>query len=87
MAGTIKDCKVYLNNKSLSAQIKNFGKYVEMYASAARETQSGTSLVGASPSGAAAGGKPTIIIDASNARWEVAFTPSDGQFSASLICQ
>jgi DNA topoisomerase-2 len=80
VAGTIKDCKVHLNGKSLSSTVKDFKKYVEMYAVAARDLQGGGALLGASPSGAAAGGKPTILLDTGNARWEVAFTPSDGQF-------
>lgn len=87
MAGTVHGVKVYLNGTNLSTKLKGFKQYVEMYAKAAQEMNGPSgeaSLVGASPSGtgaSAAGGKSIIIHERVSDRWEIAFTPSDGQFS------
>lgn len=86
MAGTVHGVKVYLNGTSLSGKIRGFKQYVEMYAKAAQEINAPAtaegSLVGASPTGASAtAGKTTIIYERVSDRWEIAFTPSDGQFS------
>ena len=83
MAGTVRDVKVHLNGSSLSTKIKSFKDYVAMYANAAHEisgSKHSAGLVGASPTGASSG-KPSIIFEKLHERWEVAFTPSDGQFS------
>lgn len=58
-----------------------------MYAKAAQEMNGPSGgdkdLVGASPAGAgaASSGKAVIIHEKVSDRWEIAFTPSDGQFS------
>ena len=70
MAGCIAGVKVHLNGTSLSTKVGNFKKYVEMYATAAQEM-----------SGVADTGKPPIIYEKFGDRWEVAFTPSEGQFN------
>ena len=83
MAGAVHDVKVFLNGERL--KIKNFKGYVEMYAKAAAEMNGKKAaaagpLIGASETGPGAG-KPTIIYERFSDRWEVAFCPSDGQFS------
>lgn len=84
MAGTVHGVKVYLNGTNLSTKIKSFKQYVEMYAKAAQEMNGGggddNSLVGAGPEGSA-NSKPAIIHERVSDRWEIAFAPSDGQFS------
>ncbi|KAI9012860.1 DNA topoisomerase [Gaertneriomyces semiglobifer] len=64
MAGCIRGVKVYLNDVRI--KVKDFKDYAEMYVNSG----SSTGLVG----------KPTIIYERPNERWEVAFTLSDGQF-------
>ncbi|KZT08970.1 type II DNA topoisomerase [Laetiporus sulphureus 93-53] len=71
IAGTVKDVKVYLNDKLL--KIKTFKQYVELYVNSAAEQASDAS-------GGAAQAKPTIIYEQVGPRWEVAFTVSDGTF-------
>lgn len=80
VAGTVRDCKVYLNGKQL--HIKDFKAYVSMYANAAAAvaTANGNALAGASLDGSAAGSKPSIIYERFGDRWEVGFAVSDGQF-------
>nr|ADL09409.1 DNA topoisomerase II [Omphalotus nidiformis] len=71
MAGTVKDVKVLLNDERL--KIKNFRQYVELYLHSA-------SAEAAEHSGGAAQPKPSIIYEQVNARWEIAFAVSEGNF-------
>ncbi|TPX68586.1 hypothetical protein SpCBS45565_g03046 [Spizellomyces sp. 'palustris'] len=64
LAGCIRGVKVFLNDVRL--KVKDFKEYAELYVNSA------------TPAGAV--GKPTIIYERPNERWEVAFTISDGQF-------
>ncbi|KND03704.1 DNA topoisomerase 2 [Spizellomyces punctatus DAOM BR117] len=64
LAGCIRGVKVFLNDARL--KVKDFKEYAELYVNSA------------TPAGAV--GKPTIIYERPNERWEVAFTISDGQF-------
>lgn len=68
MAGTVKDVKVFLNDERL--KIKSFKQYVDMYIDSASQTA-------AEASGGAAQAKPTVIYEAPNDRWEVAFAVSE----------
>ncbi|EIN13330.1 type II DNA topoisomerase [Punctularia strigosozonata HHB-11173 SS5] len=68
LAGTVKNVKVYLNDKQL--KIKNFKQYVEMYLNSVAEHASETS-------GGAAQAKSTVIYEQINPRFEVAFALSD----------
>jgi DNA topoisomerase-2 len=80
VAGTVRDCKVYLNNKLI--HIKDFKAYVAMYANAAAAVAAanGNALVGAAADGSTTGAKPAITYERFGDRWEVAFAVSDGQF-------
>ncbi|KAI9090852.1 DNA topoisomerase [Phlyctochytrium arcticum] len=64
LAGCIRGIKVYLNDTRL--KIKDFKDYAELYVNSATPS----TVVG----------KPQIIYERPNERWEVAFTVSDGQF-------
>ncbi|KAG7531692.1 hypothetical protein FFLO_04202 [Filobasidium floriforme] len=71
MAGTVKDCKVFLNDERL--KVKGFKQYIEMYLSAATKKQE-------EESGGGAVTKPAIVYEVSkDGRWEVGFALSDGQ--------
>jgi DNA topoisomerase-2 len=71
MAGTVRDIKVYLNGKLL--KVRGFRQYVDMYLASA-------AAAAADAAGGAAPEKHTVIYEAPNARWEVAFAVSDGSF-------
>ncbi|CAJ0878682.1 11617_t:CDS:10 [Entrophospora sp. SA101] len=65
MAGTVKDVKVFLNDKRIHA--KNFKEYVQMYLKS-------VNAVGASS-------RSSIVHEHVNDRWEISITPSiEGQF-------
>lgn len=71
MAGTVRDVKVYLNDKRVS--VKNFKAYIDLYvesAAAAAEEESG----------GAAQNKQTVVYERLDDRWEVGFAVSDGSF-------
>jgi DNA topoisomerase-2 len=71
MAGTVKDCKVFLNDERI--KIKGFKQYIDMYLSATTKKQS-------EESGGAAVNKPAVVYEVSkDGRWEVGFAVSDGQ--------
>ncbi|THH09412.1 hypothetical protein EW145_g2021 [Phellinidium pouzarii] len=71
MAGTVRNIKVFLNDKRI--MIKNFKQYVEMYVNS-------STAEAADASGGAAQSKPTVIYEQIHSRWEVAFAVSDGSF-------
>ncbi|KAJ6498011.1 DNA topoisomerase II [Mycena vitilis] len=71
MAGTVKDIKVFYNDKRIS-NVKNFKQYVEMYLNSATDA--------ANEAGGATVAKPNLIYERINNRWEVGFAVSDGQF-------
>ncbi|KAJ7674423.1 DNA topoisomerase II [Mycena rosella] len=71
MAGTVKDIKVFYNDKKIT-NVKNFKQYVEMYLSSAASA--------ANDAGGAAPAKPLLIYERINNRWEVGFAVSDGSF-------
>ncbi|KAJ7139482.1 DNA topoisomerase II [Mycena epipterygia] len=71
MAGTVKDIKVFYNDKRIT-NVKNFQQYVQMYLSSAAEA--------ANEAGGSAPAKPTLIYERINNRWEIGFAVSDGQF-------
>ncbi|KAJ6569535.1 DNA topoisomerase II [Mycena capillaripes] len=71
MAGTVKDIKVFYNDKRIT-NVKNFQKYAELYLSSAAEA--------ATEGGGSAQPKPNLIFERINNRWEVGFAVSDGQF-------
>ncbi|KAJ3160651.1 DNA topoisomerase 2 [Geranomyces michiganensis] len=64
LAGCVRGIKVFLNDTRL--KLKDFKDYAELYV---------TSL-----DSSALLGKPIILYESPNARWEIAFTLSDGQF-------
>ncbi|KAJ7151616.1 DNA topoisomerase II [Mycena filopes] len=68
MAGTVKDIKVFYNDKRIT--VKNFQQYIQLYISSAEKAVEGG---GAQP-------KPTLIYERIDNRWEVGFAISDGQF-------
>ncbi|KAJ7037442.1 DNA topoisomerase II [Mycena alexandri] len=68
MAGTVKDIKVFYNDKRIT--VKNFQQYIQMYISSADKAAEG----------GAAQPKPTLIYERIDNRWEVGFALSDGQF-------
>ncbi|KAJ7171777.1 DNA topoisomerase II [Mycena crocata] len=70
MAGTVKDIKVFYNDKRIT-NVKNFKQYVELYLSSATDA--------ANEAGGAAQ-KPALIYERINNRWEVGFAVSDGTF-------
>ncbi|KAJ7630419.1 DNA topoisomerase II [Roridomyces roridus] len=72
LAGTVKDVKVFYNDKRISA-IKNFKQYMEMYLSSAADAAS-------EAAGGAATTKASLIHERINNRWEVGFAVSDGSF-------
>lgn len=74
MAGTVKDVKVFLNDKRIT-NVKNFKQYVELYISSA--TKAANEAAG---DDAATVEKPTLIYERISNRWEVGFAVSDGQF-------
>lgn len=71
MAGTVKDIKVFYNDKRIT-NVKNFKQYVELYLSSASATKEAT--------GDAAPAKPLLIYERVNNRWEIGFAISDGSF-------
>ncbi|MCO5599921.1 hypothetical protein L7F22_054028 [Adiantum nelumboides] len=84
MAGTVRDCKVFLNGERL--KIKGFKQYVEMYINAINELGGGTEPkeedMGADMLGASGKPKQSIIYESITDRgkvWEVAFAVSDGE--------
>ncbi|CAH7676316.1 DNA topoisomerase II [Phakopsora pachyrhizi] len=86
LAGTLRNVKVSLNGERI--KVNNFKKYVELYTNGINEALKGSSAKKAEdlePSGEA-GPKSTIIYDEFGKRWEVAFTPSDGQFQQVSFC-
>ncbi|ODQ54837.1 type II DNA topoisomerase [Saitoella complicata NRRL Y-17804] len=66
MAGTMKGCKVFLNNERI--KVKNFKQYVEMYVNSVAPD-------------ATTGKPPPIVHEVVSDRWEIAFTVSDGSFN------
>ena len=71
MAGTVKDCKVFLNDERI--KIKGFKQYIDMYLSASTKKQE-------EEAGGGAVVKPVVIYEASkDGRWEIGFALSDGQ--------
>ncbi|KAJ7356666.1 DNA topoisomerase II [Mycena albidolilacea] len=73
MAGTVKDVKVFLNDKRIT-NVKNFKQYVELYISSA------TKAANEAAGDAAAVEKPALVYERISNRWEVGFAVSDGQF-------
>lgn len=71
MTGTVKNVKVHLNDERLKT--KNFRQYVDMYIDSVTAEAADTS-------GGAAQTKPTVVYEAVNDRWEVAFAISEGNF-------
>ncbi|KAJ6627017.1 DNA topoisomerase [Mycena sp. CBHHK59/15] len=71
MAGTVKDIKVFYNDKRIT-NVKNFKQYVELYLNSAAEA--------ANDAGGAAQPKPSLIYERINNRWEVGFAVSEGSF-------
>ncbi|PWN44138.1 putative DNA topoisomerase II [Ceraceosorus guamensis] len=81
MAGTVKDCKVFLNGERL--KVKSFKQYVEMYVKAINELSGEPKVDENGDEIANAPAKQTIIYDQQEDKgrlWEVAFAVSDGQF-------
>ncbi|KAJ6573911.1 DNA topoisomerase II [Mycena vulgaris] len=70
MAGTVKDIKVFFNDKRIT-NVKNFKQYVELYLSSAAAVND---------AGGAAPTKPLLIYERINNRWEIGFAVSDGSF-------
>jgi DNA topoisomerase-2 len=71
MAGTVKDCKVFLNDERI--KIKGFKQYIDMYLSASTKKQE-------EETGGGAVVKPVVVYEASkDGRWEIGFALSDGQ--------
>ncbi|KAI8592154.1 DNA topoisomerase [Geranomyces variabilis] len=64
LAGCVRGIKVYLNDVRL--KLKDFKDYAELYVSS---VQSSALL-----------GKPVVLYESPNARWEIAFSLSDGEF-------
>ncbi|KAF7367438.1 DNA topoisomerase 2 [Mycena sanguinolenta] len=71
MAGTVRDVKVFLNDKRIT-NVKNFEQYVKLYLASAAQA--------ANNDGGAAPEKPTLVFERISNRWEVGFAVSDGQF-------
>ncbi|KAJ7451128.1 DNA topoisomerase II [Mycena latifolia] len=71
MAGTVKDIKVFYNDKRIT-NVKNFKQYVELYLSSA--AAAATEASGAAPA------KPPLIYERINNRWEIGFAVSEGSF-------
>ncbi|KAL2917037.1 DNA topoisomerase 2 [Polyrhizophydium stewartii] len=68
LAGCVRGVKVFLNNTRI--KIKDFKEYVGLYLSGGANGENGE-----------LGPKPQIVYERVNERWEVAFTPSEGQFT------
>ncbi|KAJ7197086.1 type II DNA topoisomerase [Mycena rebaudengoi] len=71
MAGTIKDVKVYYNDKRIT-DVKNFQQYVKLYLSSAEAA--------AGDAGGGAAAKQAVIFERIDNRWEVGFAVSEGTF-------
>jgi len=84
MAGTLRNVKVWLNDERL--KLSGFKKYVEMYTSGINEAQKGSKNVEAPGSPGSGPPKAPIIYEECGKRWEIAFTPSDGQFQQVSFC-
>ncbi|PLW47395.1 hypothetical protein PCANC_05840 [Puccinia coronata f. sp. avenae] len=86
MAGTLRNVKVWLNDERI--KLTGFKKYVEMYTNGVNEAQKGSTSKGADPPGSPGNGTPKapIIYEECGKRWEIAFTPSDGQFQQVSFC-
>lgn len=72
MAGCVAGVKVFLNDERI--KIKDFKQYVELYVNSA---QIGNDI----------SGKPLIVHEKVNDRWEISFVLSDGQFQQVLFTQ
>jgi len=65
MAGTVKDIKVFLNDKRI--QVKNFKEYVQMYLKSVNTADAGSS-------------KTSVVHEKFGERWEICIAPSvEGQ--------
>ncbi|KAF8213785.1 DNA topoisomerase [Mycena galopus ATCC 62051] len=71
MAGTVKDIKVFLNDKRIT-NVKTFQQYIQLYLNSAAQN--------ANDAGGSAPEKPTLIFERISNRWEVGFAVSEGQF-------
>ncbi|RMD41499.1 hypothetical protein DV735_g3616, partial [Chaetothyriales sp. CBS 134920] len=68
LAGTLRDCTVYLNGTRLPAQ--NFKKYIEMYTKGIKNERGEE----------AQNDNNDILVDKPDPRWEIGFAVSDGSF-------
>lgn len=84
MAGTLKNVKVWLNDERI--KITGFKKYVEMYTNGLNEAPKGSSAKALEVPGSPGNNKAPIIYEECGIRWEIAFTPSDGQFQQVSFC-
>ncbi|KAJ7771941.1 DNA topoisomerase II [Mycena maculata] len=72
MAGTVKDIKVFYNDKRIT-NVKNFKQYVDLYLASATEAAN-------EAGGGAHAAKPGLIYEKVSNRWEIGFAVSDGTF-------
>ncbi|OAV87385.1 hypothetical protein PTTG_29452 [Puccinia triticina 1-1 BBBD Race 1] len=84
MAGTLRNVKVWLNDERI--KLPGFKKYVEMYTSGVNEAAKSSTKGEAPGSPGNAANKTPIIYEECGKRWEIAFTPSDGQFQQVSFC-
>ncbi|KAH9466514.1 hypothetical protein MJO28_000904 [Puccinia striiformis f. sp. tritici] len=84
MAGTLRNVKVWLNDERI--KLTGFKKYVEMYTSGVNEASKGSKAAEAPGSPGNGAIKTPIIYEECGKRWEIAFTPSDGQFQQVSFC-
>ncbi|RMZ90974.1 hypothetical protein DV736_g1814, partial [Chaetothyriales sp. CBS 134916] len=68
LAGTLRDCTVYLNGSRLPAQ--NFKKYIELYTKGIKNERGEE----------AQNDHSDILVDRPDPRWEIGFAVSDGSF-------
>lgn len=76
LAGTLKGVKVWLNGVKISAKVKNFKAYMEMYMKAIR----GEQVKEEGEAAVAAKETQVILTDNPDERWEIGFAVSDGSF-------